>query len=153
MTALVVSPVVPPAVADARQAGQVNGRRALPVAQLAPVAGRSPVCGMAAIDCNGRITESTVIPALGWAPGTCVDIRVCGGLVLVTADPHAVFRVTQPGQVRLPAAVRQWYGLTSGSRVLLVADPAAGRLVVHPPAALHTMITEFHAAVLGGEAA
>jgi hypothetical protein len=124
----------------------------LPVAQLAPESGPSPICGMAAIDCNGRIAEATVIPALAWAPGTRLDIRVCGGLVLVTADPHAVFRVTQPGQVRLPAAVRHWCGLASGSRVLLVADPAAGRLVVHPPAALHTMITEFHAAVLGGEA-
>lgn len=154
MTALVVSPVVPPPVADARQGGQANGRRALPVAQLAPPASdRSPVCGMAAIDCNGRITEATVIPVLGWAPGTRVDIRVRAGLVLVTADPHAVFRVTQPGQVRLPATVRHWYGLAPGSRVLLVADPAAGRLVVHPPAALHTMITEFHAGLLGGEAA
>jgi hypothetical protein len=34
--------------------------------------------------------------------------------------------------------------------VLLVAD--AERLVVHPPAALHAMITAFHTAVLGGEA-
>jgi hypothetical protein len=153
VTALVVSPVVPPPVTDARQAGQVNGRRALPVAQLAPASGLSPVCGMAAIDCNGRITEATVIPVLGWAPGTRLDIRAHGGLVLVTADPHAVFRVTQPGQVRLPATVRHWYGLTAGSRVLLVADPAAGRLVVHPPAAIQTMISAFHAAVLGGEAA
>jgi hypothetical protein len=41
--------------------------------------------------------------------------------------------------------------LAAGSRVLLVADPAAGRLVVHPPAALDAMIGQYHAAVLGGE--
>ena len=28
------------------------------------------LCGTATIDCNGRIPEATVIPALGWAPGT-----------------------------------------------------------------------------------
>ncbi len=38
-------------------------------------------------------------------------------------------------------------------RQLLAADPAAQRLVVHPPATLHAMATGFHAAVLGGEAA
>ncbi|SCL25665.1 hypothetical protein GA0070624_5599 [Micromonospora rhizosphaerae] len=107
---------------------------------------------MAAIDCNGRLADGTVIPSLGWVAGTHLDIRVSGGLVLLTADPHAVFRVTRPGQVRLPATVRHWCGLVPGTRVLLVADAAAGLLVVHPPAALHAMITAFHTAVLGGEA-
>ncbi|AXH94700.1 AbrB/MazE/SpoVT family DNA-binding domain-containing protein [Micromonospora aurantiaca] len=105
------------------------------------------------MDCNGRLADATVIPSLGWVAGTRLDIRVSGGLVLLTADSHAVFRVTRPGQVRLPATVRHWCALAPGSRVLLVAEPAAGRLVVHPPAALHTMITGFHATVLGGEAA
>jgi hypothetical protein len=116
-----------------------------------PEHGSSVVCGIAAIDCNGRLAEATVIPTLGWTPGTQLDIRVNGGLVLITADPQAVFRVTRPGQVRLPATVRHWCGLAPGSRVLLVADPEAGRLVVHPPAALHSMITKFHAAALGGD--
>jgi hypothetical protein len=53
--------------------------------------------------------------------------------------------------VRLPATVRHWCGLSPGSRVLLAADPAAGRLVVHPPAALDAMIGQFHARVPGGE--
>jgi bifunctional DNA-binding transcriptional regulator/antitoxin component of YhaV-PrlF toxin-antitoxin module len=78
---------------------------------------------------------------------------VSEGLVLVRADEQALSRVTQPGQVRLPAPVRHWCGLTGGSRVLLVAYPEAGLLVVQPPASLHTMITEFHAAALGGDAA
>ncbi|PMR61396.1 hypothetical protein C1A38_09520 [Verrucosispora sp. ts21] len=92
------------------------------------------------------------MPALGWLSGTRVDVRVRGGLVLVTANPHAAFRVTRPGQVRLPATVRHWCGLAAGSRVLLVADPAVGRLVVYPPAAVHAMITEAQAAALDGEA-
>jgi hypothetical protein len=107
---------------------------------------------MAAIDCNGRLADGTVIPSLEWAVDTRLDIRVRAGLVVVTADPQAVFRVTQAGQVRLPATVRHWCTVTAGGRVLLVADPAAGRLVVHPPAALDAMIGQYHAAVLGGEA-
>lgn len=153
MTVRVISPVVPPAVSGSRQAGGANPRRALPVAQLASRGGPSPVCGMVAIDCNGRLSDATVIPSLGWVAGTRLDIRVRGGLVLLTADPHAVFRVTRPGQVRLPATVRHWCGLVPGSRVLLVADPAGGRLMVHPPAVLHAMITRFHATVFGGDAA
>jgi hypothetical protein len=125
----------------------------LPVAHLAPPPDRSVRCGTATIDCNGRVTEATVIPALGWVPGTRLDIRVRGGLVLLTADPHGVFRITQPGRVRLPATVRHWCGLSPGSRVLLAADLEAGRLVVHPPAALHDMIAQFHAAVWDGGAA
>jgi hypothetical protein len=106
---------------------------------------------MAAIDVNGRLADGTVIPSLDWAANTRLDIRVHGGLVVVTADPHAVFRVTRAGQLRLPATVRHWCTLTAGSRVLLVANPAARRLVVHPPAALEAMISQYHAVVLGGE--
>jgi len=110
------------------------------------------VYGTATIDCNGRVAESIVISALRWAPGTRLDIRESGGLVVVTADRQGVFSMTGQGHLRLPAAARHWCGLAAGDRVLLAADPAQGLLVVHPPAALDAMITQFHAAVLGGEA-
>jgi bifunctional DNA-binding transcriptional regulator/antitoxin component of YhaV-PrlF toxin-antitoxin module len=108
---------------------------------------------MTAIDRDGRLAAVGVVAALGWRQGTRLDIRLRGGLVLITADPHAVFRVTRPGHVRLPATVRHWCRLSAGSRVLIVADPVAGRLVVYPPATLRTMITVFHAVALDGEAA
>lgn len=112
----------------------------------------STVCGIATVDCNGRVAEGAVITALGWAPGTRLDIRESGGLVLITADRHAVFRMTRKGQLRLPATIRHWCGLTPGSRVMLAAHPATGLLVVHPPAALHAMIIQYHTTVLGGDA-
>ncbi len=114
---------------------------------------RSTVYGFAAIDCNGRVAENTVIRALGWAPGTRLDIREGSGLVLVRADRQGVFSMTRQGHLRLPAAVRHWCGLVPGDRVLLVADPSDGLLVVHPPAALDAMVSQFHASVLGGDAA
>jgi hypothetical protein len=110
------------------------------------------VYGTAAIDCNGRVAESAVINALGWAAGTRLHIRENGGLVLVTADQQGVFSMTGQGHLRVPATVRHWCGLVPGDRVLLAADPANGLLVVHPPAALDAMITQFHASVLGGDA-
>lgn len=107
---------------------------------------------MATIDCNGRIAESTAIGALGWGGGTRLNIQVRAGLVLITEDPYAAFKMTRAGQVRLPAGVRDWCRLAAGHRVLLSADPACGRLVVHPPAVVTAMIERFHATVLGGGA-
>jgi hypothetical protein len=154
VTAQVISPVVPPAlVTGPRLAGPGGRARTLPVASLAAAATGSLVCGSATIDCNGRLAEATLLAVLGWAPGTRLDIRVRDGLVLLTADPDAVFTITQPGQVRLPATVRHWCGLTPGSRVLLATDPAVGMLVVHPPAAWQAMLAAVHATVLGGETA
>jgi hypothetical protein len=157
MTAPVISAVIPPkSPADKRggtQSASGNSRRPLPVPRLASMRARSTVYGFAAIDCNGRVAENTVIRALGWAPGTRLDIRESGGLVLVRADRQGVFRMTGQGHLRLPATARHWCGLIPGDRVLLAADPADGLLVVHPPAALDAMVTQFHALVLGGDAA
>jgi hypothetical protein len=157
VTSSVVSPVVPSSTPTRPPVASAPARRTLPLPDLPPPSllqpecGTSLLCGIAAIDVNGRLADGTVIPSLDWAVNTRLDIRVHGGLVVVTADPQAVFRVTRPGQVRLPATVRHWCTLTAGSRVLLVADPPAGRLVVHPPAALDVMISQYHATVFGGE--
>jgi hypothetical protein len=108
---------------------------------------------LATVDCNGRVADTTVMNALGWVPGTRLDIRESAGLVLVVASRQGVFSLTGKGYLRLPATVRHWCGLVPGDRVLLAADPSQGRLVVHPPTALDDMISQFHANVPGGEAA
>jgi hypothetical protein len=107
---------------------------------------------MATLDCNGRLAEASVVAALGWGVGTRLDIHVCAGLVLISANPRAVFRMAHAGHVRIPAGVRDWCGLAPGDRVLLAADREAGLLVVHPPAALTAMTTRYLAAVMSGEA-
>jgi hypothetical protein len=151
----VVPPVAPSDRTD-RYNGQpsvvTTGRQALPVPRLAGARAQSTVYGLATIDCHGRVADNTIIRALGWAPGTRLDVREGGGLVLVTADPQGVFSVTRQGHLRLSATVRHWCRLATGDRVLLAADPAQGQLVVYPPAALDTMISQFHACTLGGEA-
>jgi hypothetical protein len=52
------------------------------------------VYGLATIDCNGRLAETAVVRALGWAQGTRLDIHESGGLVLVVKDRQGVFRLT-----------------------------------------------------------
>jgi hypothetical protein len=153
MTAGVVAPVVPQTAAVRRPAESDAPRRPLPLPPVpAPTDGGSNVFGVATLDRSGRIAETTVMAALGWGVGTRLDIRVKAGLVLIAADPHAVFRMSRPSQVRIPAGARDWCGLTAGSRVLLTADLHAALLVVHPPTALATMVSQFHAAMLGGAA-
>jgi hypothetical protein len=72
---------------------------------------------------------------------------------MVRANRQGVFCMTAQGYLRLPATVRHWCGLVPGDRVLLAAEPDQGLLVVHPPAALDAMVSQFHADVLGGDAA
>jgi hypothetical protein len=159
MTGVVVSPLVPPVAPPDRSSTRSAHpsvpirRRALPIARLASTRTRRTVYGLATIDCHGRVADTTVIRALGWAAGTRLDLRECGGLVLVTADRQGVFSLTGQGHLRLSATVRRWCGLETGDRVLLAADPDHGLLVVHPPAALDAMVSQLHADVLGGDAA
>lgn len=155
MTGVVVSPLVPPADRSDGCGGRLAaraGRRPLPVPRLAGTRLRSTVYGLAAVDDRGRVADHAVVRALGWRSGTRLDVHESGGLVLVRADRQGVFSVTGQGYVRLPATVRHWCGLVPGDRVLLAADPDHGLLVVHPPAALDAMVSQFHADVLGGDA-
>lgn len=154
MTAGVVWPIIPQTGPEAgRWSGSGVVRRPLPLppVPLTSDAG-SVVFGVTAVDVSGRVAEATVLGALGWGVGTRLGIRVESGLVLVAADPGAVFRMRRAGQFRLPAGVRDWCGLGAGSRVLLVADLAAGLLVVHPPVVVAAMVGRVHVAVLSGEA-
>lgn len=157
MTASPIPAVVPGRLPSGRRgaAGSASSaRRApLPLARLAPDNGYpSGVYRLAAIDYHGRINDKTVPRALDWPAGTRLAMREEHGWIVVHADPRGVFAVTGQGYLQLPAAVRHWCGLNPGDRVLLAADPAAGRLVVHPPAEVEAMVTAAHAAAWGGEA-
>ncbi len=149
MTA-VLAPVIPPPSAAMRgQRSSCAPRQPLPVAPLTPHRDTSVVYGLAAVDSTGRVVDRTITQALGWTPGIRLHIRLCGDLIVVDADVHGAFAISGQGHVRLPARVRQWCGLSTGDRVLLVADPAMQRLVVHPPGALDAMIAVAHAQVPG----
>lgn len=109
--------------------------------------------GLAAVDGRGRIADQAVVQALGWGPGTGLDMRPVRGVVVVQAEAGGSFRVTSQGHVRLPAPLRRWCALEAGDRVLLAADPVEGSLVVHPPAAMDAMVAWFRAGIARGDRA
>jgi hypothetical protein len=109
---------------------------------------RPAVYCLAAAASTGRVADRAIMDALGWQPDTRLHVRVTGGLIVVDADEHGVFVMSGQGHVRPPGRVRYWCRVAIGDRVLLVADPAHRRLVVHPPAALDAMIALAHADVV-----
>jgi hypothetical protein len=123
----------------------------MPLPRVQAARERSSVYGFAVVNDRGRIAAHPIVQALEWQPGTPLSIREHAGLVVVTVDPVGVCRLTGEGHVRLPVTIRRWCGLEPGCRVLLVADPDEGRLVVHPAAALDAMISRHHADVFGGD--
>ena len=130
---------------------------ATPTVHVPNVAGgwpraRSTVYGLAAVDDRGRVADNVIVRVLCWRAGTRLDIRVVGGVIVVAASDDGALSVTNNGHVRLPATVRRSCAVEPGDRVLLVAEPANGVLSVHPPAAMDTMLTRFHAQLMAGDA-
>lgn len=108
--------------------------------------------GLSTVDCRGRIADRTVIDALGWRPGVRLDVGERCGAITIAADPEGLFALTTQGHVRLPVAVRRWHRLSAGVRVLLVAEPSAGLLVVYPPIALDRLLLRLEEPAWGGDA-
>ncbi|WP_300017736.1 AbrB/MazE/SpoVT family DNA-binding domain-containing protein [Pseudonocardia sp.] len=106
--------------------------------------------GLATLDQYGRLADRTVLRALHWGPGHPLALTLVSGSVLVVARDDATARVGNDGYLRLPVGVRRACRLMPGDRVLLVADPSAGRLLLHPPAALGALLDAHHAAILSG---
>jgi hypothetical protein len=159
MTGAVIKPLVLPALPDGgghapgAASGPVTGRRTLPLPSVPVPRTSATVYGLAAVDCRGRVADRAVFAALGWLPGTRLDIRESRGLLVVRLDAHGVFSVTNQGHLRLPAAVRHCCGLIPGDRVLLAADPRRDVLIVHSPAVLDDLLAARHAELLGGDLA
>ncbi|MFV2104878.1 hypothetical protein, partial [Micromonospora sp. LOL_024] len=149
---LVIPPVVLSDLGQAaeRPTGGALRRGPLPLSPLPERRASTRVYGVAALEGSGRLRDRAVVRALGWGPGTRLDIRENGGVIVVRADAQGVFRLTGQGYLRLPASVRHWCGLTPGDRLLLAADPALGVLVVYSVAALDEFVAQSCAAVLGG---
>jgi hypothetical protein len=159
VTGAVIKPVVIPAATPhgGPPAGVLFGRsaahRKLPLPSLLTRHASGAVYGLAAVDCRGRVAERAVVSALGWVPGTRLNIRESGGLLVIRTDAHGVFSLTNQGHLRLPAPVRHCCGLVPGDRVFLAADPQQDLLIVHPPAALDDLFTQRHAGLWDGDLA
>jgi hypothetical protein len=70
--------------------------------------------------------------------------------VVVHRSASGVFVMPAKPYVVLPASVRHRRGFCPGQQVLIAADPGHDVLVVHPLAALDSMVVAYHAALVGG---
>lgn len=148
-----VATLIPPRTAPlaSRMPAGVSLSR-LPVPEI-PFAARegSLRYGMGRIDASGRVSDKSMLAALGWRIGQCLTIAAIGTAAVVHPDPDGLFLVPGSRYVVLPAPVRRRCGFSRGDRVFLAADPVHGVLVIHPTSALDTMLATYHASLLVGD--
>lgn len=131
-------------------AAPASRRPPLPLMALSEKRAGSAVYGLSTLATGGRIADRAIMAALGWEPGQRLEVRASRGLIAVFADVGGIFRVTTLRFLHLPVAARRWCGLAEGDRVLLVAYPEGGLLVVHPPGSLDAVVDRVHAEALRG---
>jgi bifunctional DNA-binding transcriptional regulator/antitoxin component of YhaV-PrlF toxin-antitoxin module len=148
-----IASLVPPS----RLSPSVDGRSSAARGGSLPVAGLLPLprvgslrYGLARVDGSGVVSNRATIQALGWGRGDRLQITLVGDSVVVHRSPSGVFAMPAKPYVVLPASVRHRGGFGPGEQVLVAADPGQGVLVVHPLAALDSMVVAYHAALVGG---
>lgn len=124
--------------------------RGAPVPELPSRSASHLVYGLAVLDRYGRLAERALLHALGWTRAQALDFAVVRGSVLVVPAAAARSKIGADLYFRVPVGVRRACRLEAGDRVLLVADPVAGQLVLHPPVALDALLTAHHAAMTVG---
>jgi hypothetical protein len=144
--------VLPRPVPSGRARGPSARSAPLPLVQLLPRPRTGTLrYGMAQVSATGVVSNRSTIQALGWRCGDALHVVVVGGSVVVHRSAGGAFRMAAKPYLVLPSAVRRRCGLRPGEQVLLAADPDLDVLVVHPLAALDSMILAFHTGLAGGE--
>ncbi len=108
------------------------------------------VCAVAAVDTRGRVSDRSVVQALGWREDQRLEMRAVPGSVVVRASDNGLFTLTSQGYLRLPAAARHWCALVPGERVLLASDRRQDAVIIHTMSTVWALVAEYHAALLGG---
>ncbi|QYN26415.1 hypothetical protein K1T34_40465 [Amycolatopsis sp. DSM 110486] len=108
---------------------------------------------IAVMDGGGRLQDRGAVALLGWSPGDRLLITLVKTSVVIRRRPDGVFVMPRKPYVALPAPVRHGCGALAGSRLLLVADPIHDVLVVHPEAAVQSMLRTFHTSLSADEEA
>lgn len=108
------------------------------VTVVVPRAGTT-IYGASVLDCHGRI-GGPAVRALGWTPGTRVNVVVTRALITLRASAEGALTVTPQGHVRLPASARHVAGIEAGVCVVLAADPSSGLLRMYSPATLDALL-------------
>ncbi|OXR40184.1 hypothetical protein B7C42_07766 [Nocardia cerradoensis] len=117
----------------------VRGPLAAPPEQ-APIADDEILCGVCTLGESGRVLDRYIFKTLDWRPGTRLQIEPTDNLLLVSASCEGTVRITADGYFRVPFRQRRRVGLLTGDRVLLTSRRDDSRLLLHPPAAVATLL-------------
>jgi hypothetical protein len=71
---------------------------------------------MSAVDKSGRVADRSIVRALGWMPGTRLDIREQAGIIVASAACDGVHRIDDRGHLHLALAVHRWCRLSRRPR-------------------------------------
>lgn len=125
---------------------------ALPVPVLPQPAmwsGRRCWVGMAAVDHSGRLRDQALLAVLGWQPGDRLVIGAYAQMAVLSRDVAGPFVIDSRGQVFLPASIRTLFRVGTGDRVVLVAVPEFGVLMVHPVAVVAQLLMDYYSSHTG----
>jgi hypothetical protein len=143
-----IGALVPPATR--RSAPPVPlGLPALPRLRLPADAFDSFLLDVARVDASGRFCSRTLLAALAWTPGHRVDLRVGADVVLIGSSTQGRQTVGRRNELTLPVSARTLAGLDTQARVVLVAVPTRGLLIVHPPPLIARLLAEHYTAQPG----
>jgi bifunctional DNA-binding transcriptional regulator/antitoxin component of YhaV-PrlF toxin-antitoxin module len=93
-----------------------------------------------AVDRDGRLANRSPVTAMQWIAGQPVSFTIEPGPIAV-ARPGAGAGVTVQGHLRLPLPVRRRSRITAGDRVLVVANPRDGEVLVITLTVLDELLT------------
>lgn len=85
---------------------------------------------MTTSDRAGRLADRSSVRCMGWAPHTFVSFDLRGDMIVVVPATSSPSSITTQGHLRLPVAIRRRSRINAGSRLLVVAWPRRGTLVL-----------------------
>jgi hypothetical protein len=91
------------------------------------------VYGMSVLDRGGRIADRAAVEALGWTPGTRLQLEAAHTHLKLRAAIDGALAVKGHRYLWLPAPTRHRLGLRPGDRVLLAVQPERQTLVIYQP--------------------
>jgi bifunctional DNA-binding transcriptional regulator/antitoxin component of YhaV-PrlF toxin-antitoxin module len=98
------------------------------------------------LDASGRVASSDIIGALGWRPGSRLDVVVTSLAIVIRAAPDGRYSVPQRPCIIIPVSARRPHAIKPRDHVLIAAAPDYGLVIVHPLAALDAMLSSYHSA-------
>jgi hypothetical protein len=110
----------------------------------------SLLVGVAVVDRSGRVRDRVLITGLGWSAGDRLHCAVHPTALVLTLSPDGGYSIDGRDQVFIPAGARAVFGIGAGDRVVLVAVPESGTLIVHPSSVIQDVLWDYYASLPGG---